>query len=34
MMTAVRLDLEELLNTHSPYETIPAEFPLLADSLG
>lgn len=33
MMTAVRLDLENLLNTHAPYETIPDEYPLLAGSL-
>ncbi|QEL19459.1 type VI secretion system baseplate subunit TssE [Limnoglobus roseus] len=33
MMTAVRIDLEELLNTHSPYEDVPAEFPLVADSV-
>jgi type VI secretion system protein ImpF len=33
MMAAVRIDLEELLNTHSPYEEIPPEYPLTADSL-
>ena len=33
MMTAVRIDLEELLNTHRPYEEIPPEYPLIEASL-
>lgn len=33
MMAAVRIDLEELLNTHAPYEDIGAEYPLTANTL-
>lgn len=33
MMAAVRIDLEELLNTHAPYQDVPAAFPLVADSV-
>ncbi len=33
MMAAVRIDLEELLNTHAPYQDISPEFPLVGDSL-